>query len=76
MTREYVIECDKVSGDVWSPRGLFAYEGVNDQIIRCAACGLSGHDAHGGLTCDRYPESRHDTDPRGFCHAAIPREVP
>lgn len=66
-TREYAIECELASGDVWTPVGLYAIDGVNQRVIRCSECGLRGSDAEGGLTCRRWPESIHSTDPHGFC---------
>lgn len=44
---------------------------VRERVIRCRECSLSGTDAHGGMTCDRWPMSRHDTTPDGFCSWAI-----
>lgn len=42
-TREYVIECEHTSGDVWTPVGLYAIDGTNPRVVRCWDC------KHGGL---------------------------
>lgn len=37
-SREYVIECDHVTGDVWSPAYLFVDESVAHEVVRCRDC--------------------------------------
>ena len=70
MTREYAIECDHISGDVWTPVHLFAVDGMNDHVIRCRDCRLHGEDSRGGLTCRLFADFVHSTEPDGYCHRA------
>ena len=70
MSREYVIICDHISGDVWTPLHLFAVDGMNDRVVRCRDCGRHGEDSRGGLTCRLFEDFVHATEPDGFCDRA------
>lgn len=38
MAREYVVECDHVTGVIWSPVHLYVDESVAHQVVRCRDC--------------------------------------
>ena len=60
---EHVVKCT-VDGDRVSPSWMAE---AGERVVRCRDCGLSGTDVNGGLTCGRWPESVHATEPDGFC---------
>ena len=36
--REFILECQYIGGKVWTPDGLYALEGANEEVIRCRDC--------------------------------------
>lgn len=68
--REYAMECEHTSGEVWTPVGLYAIDGTNDRIVRCRDCGKHGEDSRGNLTCRLFEDFVHSTEPDGFCDRA------
>ena len=37
-TRNYVIECERITGDVWSPLHMFVDASVAAPVVRCEDC--------------------------------------
>lgn len=37
-TRNYVIECERITGDVWSPLHMFVDASVAAPVVRCGDC--------------------------------------
>ena len=37
-TRNYVIECERITGDVWSPLHMFVDASVAAPVVRCKDC--------------------------------------
>lgn len=61
--REFILECQYVGGKVWTPDGLYALEGQNEEVVRCMDCKDYG-DCMGTPWCWEFD---HGTQPDGFC---------
>ena len=72
--REYVMTCEHVTEDVWSPWPNFVKEGDGARVIRCRACKWQGGTTTTGLVCDRWAMFRHEVEPDGFCAWGETRE--
>lgn len=38
MCREYIIRCEHITDNIWTPIAFFATDGENEQIVRCKDC--------------------------------------
>lgn len=68
-SREYVIECDHVTGDVWSPTHLFVDESVAHEVVRCRDC---EHMLLGW--CDLLEFKAPDMEEHGFCAWGVAKD--
>ena len=65
-SREYLVECDHVTGAVWSPAYLFVDESVAREVVRCRDCKQlvkRGRRLYCDLNAGGFPE----VEPDGFC---------